>query len=86
MKYLVVIHQDSVLGQHYAQGHQTLSSGGKQHTVLLCSKVDADHPYYLHITTQKTNTAIAQTIHVPHHIVQFVVEDEGGEKRPPGFV
>lgn len=86
MKFIVVIHRDSHIGQAYAALFPSVKVGDQCHVGLACTEMDVNNPLYMFVRTAPTpQGAIRQGLHLPHGSVLFVVQYAENEKPQIGF-
>jgi hypothetical protein len=86
MKFIVVIHAHSAVGQAYGHLYPKAKVGEESHVALACTEMDASNLVYMFVRTEPSpQGAVRQALHLPHGSVLFVVQYAEGEKPPLGF-
>ena len=83
MKYIVVVHKESVFGQAYGSEADQLHIDG--HPAFDCSDVDLSGPY-VSIKTIPRGSQPSLSLYLPHSIVQYIIQYAEEEPPPLGFL
>ncbi len=87
MKFLVIVHAQSPLGQAYWDLYPKVRVGPEQHLGIVCTEMDASNPLYMFVRTEPNSQgALRQALHLPHGNVLLVLQYAENETPQIGFV
>jgi hypothetical protein len=86
VKFLVVLHKDSVVGQTLGGKAGCVKAGDDIHPALVCDEMDPSHPHYMFARTIEDFGQVRQSLFIPHGSVQYVVRFDEKDPNPVGFV